>query len=59
MGALYKQAAGLEAAEATRTFLNSFGTNVLTMTPDEGQEFLKRPVKDWEAYVRLANIPKN
>jgi len=47
------------AQEDTKAFLNKFGTDVLTMSPAQGQELLKRSVKEWEEYVRLADLPKN
>ena len=42
--------------EATKQFLNGFGSDPLISTPEEGQARLIRDIRDWGAYVRMANI---
>jgi len=42
--------------EATKQFLNGFGSDPLISTPEEGQARLLRDIQDWGAYVRMANI---
>jgi tripartite-type tricarboxylate transporter receptor subunit TctC len=42
--------------EATKQFLNGFGSDPLISTPEEGQARLVRDIQDWGAYVRMANI---
>ncbi len=42
--------------EATKQFLNGFGSDPLISTPEEGQARLLRDIRDWGAYVRMANI---
>ena len=37
-------------------FLNSFGGDPFIATPEEGQALFRQGVKDWEGYVRAANI---
>ena len=44
------------ATEETRKFLNSFGGDPFIATPEEGQALFRQGVKDWEGYVRAANI---
>jgi tripartite-type tricarboxylate transporter receptor subunit TctC len=46
------------AAEDTKKFLANIGSDPWISTPEEGQAFLVRQVKDWGDYVRLANIEK-
>jgi tripartite-type tricarboxylate transporter receptor subunit TctC len=42
--------------EATKQFLNGFGSDPLISTPEEAQARLIRDIRDWGAYVRMANI---
>jgi len=44
------------ATEETRQFLNSFGGDPFITTPDQAQALFRQGVKDWERYVRAANI---
>lgn len=43
----------------TEKFLNSFGGDVFTGTPQEVQDLLAKTVEDWRGYVELAKIPQN
>jgi tripartite-type tricarboxylate transporter receptor subunit TctC len=44
------------ATEETKKFLNSFGGDPFITTPDEAQALFRQGVKDWEGYVKAANI---
>jgi tripartite-type tricarboxylate transporter receptor subunit TctC len=44
------------ATEETKKFLNSFGGDPFITTPEEGQALFRQGVKDWEGYVKAANI---
>jgi tripartite-type tricarboxylate transporter receptor subunit TctC len=44
------------ATDETRKFLNSFGGDPFITTPEEGQALFRQGVKDWEGYVKAANI---
>jgi tripartite-type tricarboxylate transporter receptor subunit TctC len=44
------------ATDETRKFLNSFGGDPFITTPDEAQALFRQGVKDWEGYVKAANI---
>ena len=44
------------ATEETRKFLNNFGGDPFIATPEEGQALFRQGVKDWEGYVKAANI---
>jgi tripartite-type tricarboxylate transporter receptor subunit TctC len=46
----------ITATEESRKFLNSIGGDPWISTPEEGQQRLLRDVKDWNGYVRTANI---
>ena len=46
------------ATEETKNFLNSFGGDPFISTPDDGQALFVKQVKDWEGYVRAAQIPQ-
>ena len=47
----------LETAEAQK-FLVENGAEAFISTPDEAQQFLVKSVKDWESYIKLANLDK-
>src|SRR5262245_42476821 len=42
--------------EATKQFLNGFGSDPWISTPEEGQARLIRDIRDWGGYVRMAKI---
>lgn len=42
--------------EATKQFLNGFGSDPWIGTPEEGQARLISDIKDWGSYVRMAKI---
>jgi tripartite-type tricarboxylate transporter receptor subunit TctC len=42
--------------EETKKFLNSFGGDPFVSTPEEGQAYFLKTLKDWEEYVRIAKI---
>ena len=42
--------------EETRAFFGKFGVDTWTVSPEEGQKILAKDVKDWEGFVKLANI---
>jgi tripartite-type tricarboxylate transporter receptor subunit TctC len=44
------------ATEETKKFLNQFGGDPYISTPEEGQARMAKDVKDWEHYVKIANI---
>jgi len=44
------------ATDESRQFLNSFGGDPFITTPEDGQELFRQSVKDWERYVKAANI---
>ena len=44
------------SSEETKKFLNNFGGDPYSNTPEQGQALLERDVKDWGDYVRLAKI---
>jgi tripartite-type tricarboxylate transporter receptor subunit TctC len=44
------------ATEETKQFLNRFGGDPFISTPEDGQELFRKQVKEWERYVRAANI---
>jgi tripartite-type tricarboxylate transporter receptor subunit TctC len=44
------------ATEETKTFLNNFGGDPFITTPDDAQALFRQGVRDWERYVKAANI---
>jgi tripartite-type tricarboxylate transporter receptor subunit TctC len=44
------------ATEEAKTFLNNFGGDPFITTPDDAQALFRQGVKDWERYVKAANI---
>ena len=42
--------------DETKKFLNSFGGDPFTISPEEGQALFEKTIKDWGEYVRLAKI---
>jgi tripartite-type tricarboxylate transporter receptor subunit TctC len=46
----------IEATEETKKFLNQWGGDPWITTPEEGQAQLAKDQKDWEGYVKAANI---
>jgi tripartite-type tricarboxylate transporter receptor subunit TctC len=42
--------------DATRQFLNTFGSDPWISSPEQGQARLIRDIKDWGEYVRIAKI---
>jgi len=46
----------IEAAEATKKFLNTYGGDPWITTPDEGQAQLAKDQQAWEGYVKAAKI---
>jgi tripartite-type tricarboxylate transporter receptor subunit TctC len=44
------------ATEESKQFLNNFGGDPFITTPDEGQALFLQGIKDWERYVKAANI---
>ena len=42
--------------EDTKKFLNGFGSDPWITTPEEGQARLKKDIKDWADYIRIAKI---
>ena len=42
--------------DATRQFLNGFGSDPWTTTPEQGQARLVKDIRDWGEYVRMAKI---
>jgi tripartite-type tricarboxylate transporter receptor subunit TctC len=42
--------------DATKGFLNGFGSDPWISTPEEGQARLLKDIKDWGEYVRIAKI---
>ena len=44
------------ATEESQKFLNSFGGDPFITTPEDGQALFRQGVKDWEGYVKAANI---
>jgi tripartite-type tricarboxylate transporter receptor subunit TctC len=46
------------ATEEVKKFLNRFGGDPYISTPDEGQALMIKTIKDWEGYVKAANIPQ-
>jgi tripartite-type tricarboxylate transporter receptor subunit TctC len=44
------------SSEETKKFLNNFGGDPYSNTPEQAQALLERDVKDWGEYVRLAKI---
>ncbi len=44
--------------DETKKFLNSFGGDPYSISPEEGQAFFLKTIKDWEEYVRIAKIEK-
>lgn len=56
LNAMFKEV--LDSPE-TEKFLNGFGGDVYTGTPQEVQDLLVKTVEEWRGYVELAGIPKN
>jgi tripartite-type tricarboxylate transporter receptor subunit TctC len=46
------------ATDETKNFLNNFGGDPFISTPEEGQALFVKQVKEWEGYVRAAQIPQ-
>jgi tripartite-type tricarboxylate transporter receptor subunit TctC len=44
--------------DETKAFLNSFGGDPFTSTPEEGQALFTKQVKEWEGYIQAAKIPQ-
>ncbi len=42
--------------DETKNFLNSFGGDPYTISPEEGQALFLKTMKDWGEYVRIAKI---
>jgi tripartite-type tricarboxylate transporter receptor subunit TctC len=42
--------------DETKKFLNSFGGDPYTISPEEGQALFEKTIKDWGEYVRIAKI---
>jgi tripartite-type tricarboxylate transporter receptor subunit TctC len=45
--------------DEAKKFLDSFGADPLTTTPEEGQKLFIKAADDWKEYVRIAKIPQN
>ncbi len=43
----------------TEPFLSSIGTDVLSVSPDEAKELLRKDIENWGRYVKTANIKPN